>query len=118
MNHLDCTCQHAFSDTVPQNRVTTGAADILLLWDMVDLDSGEPEIHVIRAVLSYWGLMVAFRCVSQSPDFKLCGEHSEPTVRRNLLPFTTHYRINDTDDRQIPIVGDATNSLVNAIKSG
>lgn len=46
-------CQHNFSDPVPQNRVTTGAADILLLWDMVDLDSGEPEIHVIQAVLSY-----------------------------------------------------------------
>lgn len=110
--------QHNFTDPVPQNRVTTGAADILLSWETIDLASGEPEVHVIRAVISYWGLMVAFRCASQSPDFNLCGVHSEPMVRRNLFPFTPYYKIDGTDDKEIPMHDDAITALINSIDSG
>jgi hypothetical protein len=110
--------QHNFTDLIPQDKLAIGLADILLWWEMVDPTSGESEVHVIRAVVSYWGLIVAFRCASQSPTFSLNGSQLEPTVRQYPFPFTPYYKMNRGDCKEIPIHDDAFVALTAAVDSG
>ena len=107
--------QHAFTDLIPPEKVETGAAYISLWWEMIDPASGEPEVHCFKGVVSYWGLMVAFRCACQSPSFSLNGSYAEPTLRQSPFPYPSYYKVDRIGCKQIPLLDDPITALTSAI---
>ena len=107
--------QHAFTDLIPPEKLETGAAYISLWWEMIDPASGEPEVHCFKGVVSYWGLMVAFRCACQSPSFSLNGSYAEPTLRQSPFPYPSYYKVDRIGCKQIPLLDDPITALTSAI---
>jgi hypothetical protein len=108
---------HNFTDLLPAVKVRTSVADIFFWWERVHPTTGDTEVHGIRAVVTYWGLLAAYRCAYQSPEFSLKGSHTEPTVRRSPFQFTPYYQLDRVDCVEIPIHEDAIDNMLEAITS-
>lgn len=108
--------QHEFTDMLSEDKIETSAANIFFWWEVTDAASGELEVHCIRAIVTYWGLLTALRCASQSPVFSLNGSITEPTVRRYKFPYTPYYELKRGGSIEIPIYEDAHAALIAALR--
>ena len=110
--------EHNFTDLLPADKVRTSAADIFFWWEKTDPRTGETEVHGIRSVVTYWGLLTAYRCAYQSTGFSLNGSHTEQTVRRCPIRFTPYYQLDRIDCVEISMHDDAIAAMTAAIMGG
>lgn len=112
--------RHNFSDIVSEEKLETGAGDVIFWW--AEPDGLVFHLHVLEITLIHWGLLASYRCACQSPTFDLSGTLMEPVVCRYQKAFVPYYKArgipNLTQKNEAMINGDGITNLRAAIVGG